>query len=346
MRFDDRLKFTRLNSDSGRRMLTLMMLSLVGLLLAACVAVNTPKVYRVGFLSGSDTFKDANEGFKAGLTELGYIEGENISYDFQSADGDREKMEQIAEKFVADRVDLIFTTTTGAAQVAQAATAGTDIPVIFTIVSDPVGSGVVADLRQPGGNITGATRSLEGLISKRVIFLHQMAPDVKRLWVPYAQDYPNADFTLKAIRQASSPLEIELIETPVSTVEEVIAEIARRSETGDPGFDAIQIVPDPTIQSEASLAAIFTFASDHNLPVVANAPDQVRQGALLTYSDDNFDTGQLAAPLADKIFQGANPATIPVAFSEPHLYINYKTAQALGLTIDDSLLMQASEIVR
>lgn len=326
-----------------------LVLALVaGSLLTACVNTTGPKVYRVGFLAGSNAFNDAFEGFKAEMTELGYVEGETISYDFQSADGDREKMKQIAEKFVADKVDLILTTTTGAAQNAQAATDGTNIPVVFTIVADPVGSGVVADLRQPGGNITGATRSLRGLISKRVAVLHEVTPQVKRLWVPYQEGYANVGLTLEAIQAGAAAAEFDLavIETPVSAPEEVVAELAKRAEADDPGFDAILIAPDPTIQNEISMAAIMAFANDHKLPVVGNTPGQVRQGALLTHSDDNYESGQLAASLADKIFKGADPGTLPVIFSEPHLYINYKVAQTLGLTVEDSLLTQASEVIR
>jgi putative ABC transport system substrate-binding protein len=326
----------------------LILVFVAGSLLTACANMTAPKVYRVGFLAGSNAFNDAVEGFKAEMTELGYVEGETISYDFQSADGDSEMMKQIAEKFVADEVDLIFTTTTGAAQAAQAATAGTAIPVVFTVVADPVGSGLVADLREPGGNITGATRSLAGIISKRVVFLHQMAPEVHRLWLPYQEGYANVDLTREAIQEGAlaEGFDLEIIETPVSGPEAVVAELAKRAEADDPGFDAILIAPDPTMQNEVTMEAVIAFANDHNLPVVGNTQDQVRQGALLTYADNSFETGQQAAPLADKIFKGTEPGMLPVTFSEPHLYINYNVAQALGLTVDETLLAQASEVIR
>lgn len=307
---------------------------------------DNPRIYRVGFLAGSNAFNIAMDGFQAGMTDLGYIEGENISYDLQYPNGNREKMKTIAEQFVADGVDLILTTTTGAAQEARIATENSQTSVVFTVVSDPIGSNVVADLRQPGGNATGVTRSLAGLMSKRVAFLHEIMPDFQGIWVPYEVGYINAPITLKAVHEVTDPVGIDVIESPITSPQDVLAEIERFSALGTLGFNAIKISPDPTIQSEESMAAITAFAREHNLPIVANAPDQVRKGALVTYSDDTSESGYLAASLADKIFKGTNPGVIPLIFSEPNLYINYKTAQMLGLVIDESLLVQAAEIIR
>lgn len=306
---------------------------------------STPMI-RVGLLSGIDTFNIATDGFRAGMADLGYIENENISYEFHSADGDREKMKEIANRYVADGVDLIFTTSTGAANIAKAATAESQTPVVFTIVSDPVGSGVVNDLRQPGGNITGATRSLAGLMSKRVEFLHEIHPDLRGIWVPHEADYANAATTLMAVHTVADPLNIPVIETPVYSQDEFIAELERLSSLDVLEFDAIKVPPDPTIQSKESITALMAFAQKYNIAVVANNPGQVRDGALLTYSDDPYQSGQLAATIADKILQGTETGTIPVAFVEPNLYLNYKTALHLGFEIDESLLAQAEEIIQ
>lgn len=326
----------------------LITLSWAVLLVCSCVVASAdkPTTSRIGLLAGANTFNSAMDGFRAGMTELGYIEGETISYDFQSAQGDHEQMKVIAEEFVAAEIDLIMTTTTRAAQEARTATAESQIPVVFTIVSDPVGSHVVADLRRPGGNITGATRSLSGLISKRVVLLHEIVPELKGIWLPYEEGYPNAGLTLQAVHKAADPLEIAVVETPIRSVEGLIAELERLSVLEELDFDAIKISPDPTVQNEESMAAIMAFAQAHQLPIVANTPDQVRKGALLTYSDDTYQSGYLAASLADKILQGSDPGVIPIAFIEPNLYINYQTAQTLGLAIDESLLAQAGEIIR
>lgn len=304
------------------------------------------KMYRIGFLAGADTFNVAMDGFQAGMADLGYVDGENISYEFQSANGDREKMKEIAQQYVTDGVDLIFTTTTGAAQEAQAATADSQTPVVFTIVSNPVGSGVVSDLRQPGANITGATRSLAGLISKRIEFLYEINPDLGGIWVPYEEGYANSPLTLEAIHVVADPLNINIIETPISSQDDLIADIERLSALDELEFSAIAISPDPTVQSNESMAAITAFAQERGLAVVANTLEQVRNGALLTYSDDTFESGQLAATSADKILQGAQPGEIPVAFVEPNLYLNNEVSQLLGYDIDESLLAQAKEIIQ
>jgi len=324
----------------------LIQLVIAGILLSGCGVADTPDEYRVGVLSGVDAFVPAIEGFKAKMDELGYKEGENITYDLQAAGGDSEKMAQIAAQFVADEVDLIFVTTTGGSKKAKAATADTGTPVVFTIVSDPLGGGLVADLRQPGGNITGVARPLSGFMSKRIETLLQIAPDVKRIWMPYNPDYGTVGVSLPATRDAASALGVELVETPVQSPDEVQAEIAALSGMDDPGFDAILIMPDTTVQNTTSWQAILAFANEHSLPIAANVPSQVKDGALLTVSDDNTQTGQLAAPLADKILRETDPGTIPVAFGEPQLYINYKVAQEFGLTVSDGLLKQAYEIIR
>jgi len=314
------------------------------MLASACSSQTTPQVYRVGLLSGTDAFNTTIDGFKVEMAELGYVEGENISYDFQAAGGDSEKTNQIAEKFVADEVDLILTTTTGAAKAAKAATAGTDIPVVFTIVLDPVNSGLVNEVREPGGNVTGVSRPLMGFMGKRIEFLHQMAPEVKRVWVPLWPDYSTTEITLEALRPVAQSLDLELIETPIQTADDVLAELEKH--TSGPDFDAVFIMPDPITQSPASFDAILAFANQHNLPISVNAVSQTKKGALFTYADDNYETGQLAAPLANKILKGAEPATLPVVFAEPRLLVNMQTAQALGLTVEDSLLALASDVIR
>ena len=328
-------------------MLIISLLVLVGLFLSGCNSAEEAKDYQVGILSGVDTFNPVIEGFKAEMTELGFVEGENITYDIQPAGGDSEKMGQIAEQFVADEVDLIFVTTTGGTKAAQAATADTEIPVVFTIVLDPLSSGVVADLREPGANITGVSRPRAGFLGKRIEFLQQMAPDVERIWMPYRPDYATTEPSLAELRQAASDLgSVELVETSVNSDEEVIAELEKLSESDDPGFDAIMIMPDPVIQGGDSWGAILSFAAEHGLPIIANVPKQVEDGALFTYSDDNYETGQIAAPLADKILKGTDPAALPVAFGEPRLFINYNNAEAIGLSIPEGVLAQAEEIIR
>lgn len=335
-------RLTRINNIA-----TFILLFISSVVFIGCNAqTGASKIYRVGLLSGADVFNTTLDGFKAEMTELGYIEGENIIYDFQAAGGDSQKMEEICQKFVADRVDLIVTTTNAAALAAKESTSNANIPVVFTIVLAPVETGVVESLRQPGGNVTGVRNPLEDFVGKRIEILLQMNPSIKRLWVPYNPQYVTVETVLNRLRQVAPILKVELVETPVNTPEEIVTELEARVAAADIGFDAIIIMPDLTVQDPKGWEAILAFANQYNLPISANTANQVEQGALFAYLSDNIESGQQAAPQADRILRGGNPANIPVASAEPHLHINYKVAQNLGLTIEQGLLAQAIEIIR
>ncbi len=297
------------------------------------------KVYRVGLLSGVDTFNTTIDGFKARMAELGYTEGENITYDFQAAGGDVEKMEQIAQQFAADGVDLILTTTTPAAKFAREAAGGTDIAVVFTIVTDPLGSGIVDDISHPGGNVTGINRPPAAYMGKRVEYLLLMAPRVQRLGVFYDPDYATAKSSVPAVRQAVLALGIELVETEVKSLEELTAALQN-----NPDLDAIQMMPDSVNNNGVSI--VLDFSNEHKLPVAAHTLGQVKQGALFSYADSSPETGQMAAVQADKILQGTAPGDLPVETAELFLTINLPAAQAIDLEIPDTILRQADEIIR
>ena len=330
---------------SGRTMgwLGVLTIAAVVALLSSGCTDGGPKTYKIGLLSGVDTFDAALDGFKAKMTELGYVEGENVTYDAQYSEGDSEKWNEFAAQFVEDEVDLILTTTTGAAKAARAAGEGTDIPVVFTIVTDPVENGVVDDLRQPGGNLTGITRPPSGYFGKRVEYLKQMAPDVKRLWILYDPDYSASKSSVLPIREAAQAQGIELVESLVKSTKDVAAELAKASAGREP-VDAIQMMPDPV--NNNSVDAILAFASEQGIPVVAHTLGQTKAGALFSYADSSGDTGKLAAVLADKILKGAKPGELPVETADLFLTVNLKAANAIGLEVPDSVLESADEILR
>jgi putative ABC transport system substrate-binding protein len=327
-------------------LLTLTWLILATILLSGCGVLNSAESYRVGLLSGVDVFNTTLDGFKDEMVELGYVEGENIVYDQKFAGGDATAMKQISEQFVADGADLIVTTTNGTALAARTATEGSGVPVVFTIVLAPQQTGVVHNLREPGANITGVRNPLEDFIGKRIEILIRLDPEVRRIWVPYNPKYVTVNVVLERLRQVAPALGVELVETPVNTPEDLLAALETRSGQAELDIDAIVIMPDLTVQLPQSWQAILDYAMKNRLPIAANTRGQVRDGALFAYLSDNVETGRLAAPLADKILQGNDPATIPVATSEPRLIINYQTSQTLSLTIDEGLLVQAIEVIR
>lgn len=332
-------------------LLFITLLTSAGYLLSGCAVANgaqeTTKIYQVGLLSVVDTLNPAFDGFKATMTDLGYKEGENISYDFQAASSstDTEKIEQIAEKFVADKVDLIVTTTNGAAIAAKAATADTHIPVVFMVVFAPIEAGIADNVRQPGGNVTGVHVPLED-VAKQLEFLLQMAPHVKRVWIPFNPKYITGQLAFIKLQPVASALGVELVEGHFDNPEAVAVNLESRGKIDDIGFEAILLMPEVISGQLADWKAISTFATEHHMPIAANSVVQVRDGGLFSYTFDSVDIGKQAAFLADKILRGTEAGTIPLFPIESHLIINYKAAQSLGLKVGDGLLAQATEIIR
>ena len=170
----------------GRIFLVLAVFVIGGMLCGGCGA---KKVYRIGILSGIDYMAVVGEAFKEKMTELGYIEGENITYDVQTPVNYMEDIDRISKKFVADKVDLIFCYPTEAVLGAKKATAGTNIPVVFA-VTNIEGSDLINSIREPGGNITGVRYPGPDLALKRFEIMRQLAPQAKTYWLPYHPDLP------------------------------------------------------------------------------------------------------------------------------------------------------------
>ncbi len=335
-----------LHSQNGiRKWWGLLTLAVAFALLVGGCGAKPPKVYRVGIVCGSDAFLPVIDGFKAGMAELGYVEGENVIYDVQALNADRAGEQRAAEQFVADKVDLIFAVPTEPAVAAKAATQGTNIPVVFAYAGIEDGS-LVANVRQPGGNVTGVRFPGPEQSRKRLEILLELAPQVKRVWIGYDKDYPNTAPALAALRPLASSLNVTLVEVPATTIDEIRADLAARAAGDDIGIDAMILMPDLFNHSPDGWALISGFAAEHKVPLGGSFIYTVEQGALFGNANNLYKVGELAAPLADKIFRGTSAGTIPVVTPDQDLYINYKVAQELGLTVPESLLAQAAEIIR
>lgn len=321
----------------------------IAMLLSGCGPAQETKVYRVGILSGlGPFFAPAVDGFKAKMTELGYVEGENIVYDVQTTNVDIEAYKSITQKFVADKVDLIFVFPTEASMEAKAAAQGTDIPIIFALAfTDVPGINLINSVREPGGNITGVRFPSGEIASKRLEVLVEMAPDAKRILVPYLRDYPNVPGQLEAIRAQANDLGMELIELPISSPPELQAELDRRAALDDTGIDAVLMLAEPVSATPDFYAILGPFSYEHNLPIggaLMGAGDEY--GSLFGVGPIPYHAGEHSAIMADEIFTGTPAGTIPVLTSESHLSINYAAAQALGVTVPKGLLKQADEIIQ
>jgi putative ABC transport system substrate-binding protein len=330
-----------------RNILTILIWVVVFALLLSGCGPGKPKVYRVGILHVSGAFVAISDGFKAKMAELGYVEGKNIVYDDLEVPQTATPAEAqlVAKKFVDDKVDLIFAFPTPPTVAAYAATQGTDIPVVFAM-SSLEGLDLVKSVREPGGNMTGVRYPGPEMISKRLEILVEMAPQVKRVWIGYDKNHPNTAPALEVLRPAASSLGVTLVEVPAATLGELEADLAARAASADLGLDAIITLNDGFNQGPAGYAMLSKFATEHKVPLGGGVLSTVQQGAVFGNSPDLIGVGELAAPLADKIFKGTPAGTIPVVTPNQDLYINYEVAQELGLTVPEGLLSQAAEIIR
>jgi putative ABC transport system substrate-binding protein len=272
------------------------------------------------------------------MTELGYVEGQNIQYVYSGGVGEVEALDQEVRNIIAQKVDLVFAITTPATMKVQLATAGTNLPVVFAPVNDPVASGVVKSLSRPGGNLTGIRTG--GFTAKELEWLVSLAPNTRRVFVAHNPDDGSSVVGLAASKEAANKLGIQLLVHEARTPEQLNTVFASFPED----VDAILI-----LTNNMALDRITDFvkvAQERHLPLASVSYAQLEAGALMTYGPDFFQVGRQAARLADKVLKDTSPADLPVETSEFFLSVNLRTAQAIGLTIPDEVLQQADRVIR
>jgi putative ABC transport system substrate-binding protein len=320
---------------------------ILSLLLSGCGSAQTPKMYRVGIL-GFPGFTQITDGFKAKMAELGYEEGKNITYDVQLWNAAVDSLDagtQMVKKFVSDGADLVVSFPTEQTVLAKAATEGSKVPLVF-VFAGLEGNDLVKSVREPGGNITGVRYPGPETTGKRLELLTQFVPAAKRIGVFYQVGYPTTEPALAVLRPLAQQLGVTLVEIPVNSLDEMKADLEARAKQSDPGVDAFLQMADGLTHSPDGAALVMQFAQDHKLPYGGGHYYQADQGALFAYSPYDFEMGQLAAPIANKVLKGTPAGTIPLSTPENHLVINYKVAQELGLTVPEGLLAQADKVIR
>jgi putative ABC transport system substrate-binding protein len=315
---------------------------IISLLLGGCAP--KPKVYRVGILSGLDIFADTTDGFKAKMTELGYIEGKNVVYDVRKTNMDMAAFKSILQTFVADKVDLMFVFPTEAALEAKAATQGTNIPVVFAEASLE-GVDLVKSVREPGGNITGVRFPGPEIAAKRLEFSHELVPQAKRILLPYQRGYPSIPAQMDALRSVAEA-GVTLVELPADNLAEVEANLQTRAKSADIGYDAILCIAEPLMTTPDANTVLVKFLAERKVPIIGCPTSEGDYGSIIMTRPDNAETGKLAAALADKILKGTSAGTLPVVSPETLMWLNYKVAQKLGLQVSEGLLRQATTIIR
>jgi putative ABC transport system substrate-binding protein len=314
-------------------------------------AEQTRKAVRIGVLSPYAPPSEAErqpspilpllDELRQVLREQGWVEGQNLTIEERHAAGQYERLPALAAELVQHPVDVILAVVTVAAQAAQHATS--TIPIVFVYVSDPVGSGVVASLAQPGANVTGVALSPTwDILGKRLQLLKDAVPQMSRMAYLWNPANPANLVGRSAVEKAAHALEVSLQALAVRDPTEL--EGAFHAIT-DMQANGIYIAGDPVLDMQHSQIA--QFALEHRMPTTSLSRHFVEVGGLMSYGIVFADIHRRAGALVDKILRGAKPADLPV--EQPmkfELVINLKTAQALGLTIPPTLLFQADEIIR
>ena len=299
------------------------------------------KVYRIGVLEPTSMALNAAnlDAFRQGLRELGYVEGRNMRIEYRSADGRSERFPDLAAELVRLKVDVILTRGTPAVMAAKNAT-GT-IPVVMAASGDPVLSGVVSSLARPGGNVTGLSAVVVEVSGKRLELIREVAPGVSRVAALFNMSNPNDALQWKEIETAAPSLRVQLqlldVRKPSDFAGAFDAAVKGRAGALVVGLDAL---------TWANHRPIVDLAAKHRLPAIYGGREFVNAGGLIAYGVSYPHLYHRAANFVDKILKGAKPADLPVEQpSKFELVINLKAAKALGLTIPQSLLQRADEVI-
>jgi ABC-type uncharacterized transport system substrate-binding protein len=307
----------------------------------AAIAQQSANLHRVGMLlvSSPTTLGISVDIFRRALRDLGYIEGQNLVVDLRWAEGNAERLPSLAAELVAQKPDVIVTFTTDGALAAKRAT--TTIPIVIMFVSDPVSSGLVESLSHPGGNITGVTDYGLDLTAKYVELIHAVAPNAARIGI-LMSDSPIHPPEVKAIEAAAKSIGLAVVPTmdrSTDELEQAFASLAKN--------DAGALIALGGARQGSQRKKIAELAVKFRMPALFPTRAYVEQGGLMSYGPNLSATYKLGARYVDKILKGAKPAELPV--EQPPMFelvISLKTAKSLGVTIPQSLLLRADEVIQ
>jgi putative ABC transport system substrate-binding protein len=298
-----------------------------------------PRRIGVVLVDFSPESKEA-EAFRKGLRDAGYAEGRDVVIEWRSANGDYDKVPDLVADLVQHKVDVIVADSTIATRAAKGATS--TIPIVMAIVADPIGSGLVASLAHPGGNVTGLSLMLTELSAKRLQLLKEAVPRLTRVAVLWNSDTPFHPKVIEELKAAAPSMSIELNFVGARTLEEIGPAISAASRAHS---QALYVIGSPLFL--AHRMALVKPASKARLPAIYTVRQYVDAGGLISYGPNLSDLMRQSAGYVDKILRGAKPGDLPI--EQPakfELVVNLKTANALGLSIPESILLRADEVIK
>jgi putative tryptophan/tyrosine transport system substrate-binding protein len=305
----------------------------------AARAQQPTKLPTIGFLgtSSPSAWSHYVAAFTQRLHELGWIEGSTAAIEYRWAEGRSERFAEIAAEFVRLKVDVIVTS--GAAGITVKHATST-IPIVFAVANDPVGDGLVASLARPGGNVTGLSEQARDLASKRLGLLREVIPAVRRLAILTDLGYPASMREMSEVRTVARTLSFEVTRLEIRQAEN----IAPAFEALTDRADALYVCSGPLMSTNR--LRINTLALAARLPTISSLRENVEAGGLMSYGANLSDLFRRAAEYVDKILRGAKPGDLPI--EQPTKYelaINLITAKAIGLTVPESFLLRADEVI-
>jgi putative ABC transport system substrate-binding protein len=328
--------------DNRRRLLIALGAGALAAPFASFAQQQPARIARIGFLGNSTAALEANlvGPFREGLRDLGYVEGRNVLIEYRWAEGKYERFPALIAELIALKVDVIVTAgTPGSLAVKKAATS---VPLVMVAVGDPVGVGLVASLARPGGSVTGSTSIAAELEGKRLQLLREVIPKLSYIAVLWNPASPFSVVAEREVQAAAQALRMRVQSLRVRASEEL--EDAFTAIVGErPG--ALLVLADRIFLHNR--ARIVDFGAKHRLPGVYAYRELVEAGGLMSYGPSYADMHRRAAYFVDRILKGAKPADLPVeAPTTFELVINLNAAKALGLTIPQSVLFRATEVIQ
>ena len=320
--------------------------TLVFLLIIAALGVDAialaqqSKVSRIGVLLQGGAWYEAIDGLRQGLSEQGYVEGKQFVLDIRDSKGDLKAVEEAARNLERDKIRLIYAVASSVVTAAKKAT--TEVPIVFTVGSDPVAGGLVESFAKPGGRLTGIHFLLKDLTGKRLEILKELLPKLRTVWTVYDPANKIAREAAQLAQEEAKRLGLKFVEQHVSSVEQLQSAL-KALKPGD--ADAFFYISDAMVGSQSDF--IISTANGKKLATMFPEEGLVARGGLASYGQSYYELGRLSAKYVQKILSGAQPRDLRIETVEDvELAINLKTAKQLGLAIRPEILARANRVIK
>lgn len=296
------------------------------------------KVYTIGISQFAEhgSLDNCKEGFLKGLKEEGFTEGKNLKIKFANANADMATASQIAEGFVADKVDMICAIATPSAQQAYNAAMSTDIPVIYTAVTNPVAAELATDDKKPVGNVTGTSDELP--VEAQLKMIREIMPDAKKIGILYTTSEANSEYSIKKYEDLADKYDFKIVKSGITNTSEI--QLAASDLLSQ--VDCLTNLTDNTVVS--ALPTILGMANEKKIPVFGSEIEQVKIGCLAAEGIEYVQLGEQTGKMAAEVLKGKSAADIPYThITDSSLYVNDKVASDLGISVPDTMTKRAVE---